>query len=381
MLNGLLKLVVAALIGFGIVTYVTSGDYSQVMTAANKAMDQALSRKRERAAVVNQEAPEEKPAIGIVDVVTRQSTAQPLASMLRMTGATEASRRVDVRAETSGIVSVVPRKGMRVITGDVLCRIEMGNRSARREAALSRLNQSLVEARAQDSLSQKGFAAANSSSAARSNAEVLRSDIMQIDLEIGQLVIRAPFDGIVEESPVEIGALLQTGSSCATIVDPDPLKVVGFVPEFRVGEIELGKSASARLVTGQSVQGRVAYIAQTADNATRTFEVELEVPNPTYALRDTVTAEIEIPLATESAHKLPQSALTLNDNGDIGVMIVENGKAAFRKIKILRDAEDGLWLTGIGEAAEVIVIGQEYVSDGSAVKTTRQTGTVLGTQS
>ena len=381
MLNGLAKLFFAALIAFGIVTYVTGGDYTQVKTAATEAMDQAMARKRGRAESVANPEVKVDDSSNVISVVTRVSTAQPLSSSLKMTGATKASRRVEVRAETSGIASVVPRKGTRVRKGDLLCRIEMGNRKARREAALSRLNQSLVEARAQDQLSKKGFAAANSSSAAKSDAEVLRADIMQLDIEIDQLLIRAPFDGVVEEVAIEIGGLLQTGNACATIVDPDPLKVVGFVPEFRVGDVRLGSSATTTLVTGQSVRGAVSYIAQTADTATRTFEVEIDVPNPSYALRDSVTTEIEIPLREEMAHKLPQSALTLNDNGDIGVMIVEANKATFRKANILRDGDNGVWISGLGNTSEVIVVGQEYVSEGSDVSTSRQTDTVLGTRS
>ena len=89
-------------------------------------------------------------------------------------------------------------------------------------------------------------------------------------------------------------------------------------------------------------------------------------------MRDEVTAEIKIPLGNQPAHTLPQSALTLDDNGKIGVMIVEGGKATFREVKILRDDSDGLRISGIGQAAEVIVVGQEYVSEGTPVSTTSQ---------
>ena len=382
MLSQLLKLLVAGAIAFGIITYVTGGDYAQVKEAANKAINQTVEQKRERQAAVaaaNNSEAESGPVV--IDVVTKDSTSSSLASSLKMTGATEASRRVDVRAETSGIVIAAPRKGQRVRAGDLLCRIDIGNRKARREASVARLQQALTEARAQQTLSDKGFAAANRSSASKVEAEVLRTEIMQIDIEIGQLRITAPFDGVVEGDTAEIGSLLQMGNTCATIVDPDPLRIAGFVPEFRIGELRMGARADAKLVTGESVQGRIVYIAQTADTATRTFEVEIEVPNPDYRLRDAVTAQIEIPLDSYQAHRLPQSALTLNANGDIGIMVDENGEARFREVEILRDDEEGVWITGIGDRAKVIVVGQEYVSDGSRLNATPQTGTILGSQS
>ncbi len=382
MLNQLLKIILAGAIAFGIITYVTGGDYEQVRVAADKAMEQTVANKRKRQAVV---AAADNPAPTtdtiVIDVVTKDSRSSPLASTLKMTGATKASRQVDVRAETSGIAALAPRKGQRVRAGDLLCRLEIGNRAARREASVARLQQALTEARAQQNLSEKGFAAANRSSAAKVDAKVLRADIMQIDIEIEQLEIRAPFDGVIEGDTAEIGSLLQMGNTCATIVDPDPLRITGFVPEFRIAELRLGSPANAALVTGERVQGRVVYIAQSADKATRTFEVEIEVPNPGYRLRDEVTAQIEIPLDSYQAHKLPQSALTLNANGDIGVMVAENSEARFRSVKILRDGEEGVWVTGIGNRAQIIVVGQEYVSEGSRLKATPQDGTILGPQS
>ncbi len=382
MLNGVFKLLVAAAIAFGIVTYVTGGDYEQVKTAATKAMDQSLARKRARQAIANADpATIEEPRDTGIEVVTKQSRAQPLASSLKMTGATEASRRVEIRAETSGIVSVAPSKGMRVRQGDLLCRQQIGARSARRNASVARLQQALVEARSQQTLASKGLASVNATSARKADAEVLRSEIMQIDAEIGQLEIRAPFDGVIEGDTAGIGSLLQPGGVCATVVDPDPLKISGFVPEFEIGKLRLGNPATAKLVTGETVRGNITYIAQTADSATRTFEVEIDVPNPGYRLRDAVTAQIEIPLNSQPAHRLPQSALTLNGDGAIGVMIAAGGRATFRKVEILRDDEDGVWVSGLRDDVEVIVVGQEYVSEGSRLKTTPQTGNILGAPS
>jgi len=383
MLNALFKLLVAAGIALGIVTYVTGGDYEQVSEAATKAVDQALSRKRERQEIADK-ADDTAPADAedtAIDVVTKRSRAEPLASSLKMTGATEASRKVEVRAETSGVLAIAPRKGTRVRAGDLLCRQQIGARKARRDSAVARLQQALTETRAQQKLSAKGLAAANKTSAKKVEAEVLRTEIMQIDVEIGQLEIRAPFDGVIEGNSAELGSLLQPGGTCATIVDPDPLKIAGFVPEFQIGKLRLGDPATATLVTGETVRGTITYIAQTADTATRTFEVEIDVANPDYRLRDAVTARIEIPLDQRPAHRLPQSALTLNDAGDIGVMIATGGQAAFRKVEILRDDTEGVWVSGLGTDAEVIVVGQEYVSEGSRLNATPQTGTILGSPS
>ncbi len=370
MLNGILRLGLAALIALGIVAYVTEGDLRQVGTALTTATSQAATRKEERIAAKSAPDTQLSKSEQSISVVTTISTARAMPSELLLTGSTKASRKVDVKAETSGMLAATTIKGRRVSEGDVLCRMKVGDRGARREAAVARFRQAQVEEQAQARLSERGFAAANNARSARTSADVIRAEIKQLDVEIRRLEIRAPFGGVIEGDPAQVGAILQPGSTCATIVDPDPLRVVGFAPEFRIGDVSIGTIGSAVLATGERVQGTVVFIAQTADPATRTFRIDLSVPNPSYALRDEVTAEITIPLGTQPAHVLPQSALTLNGEGEIGLMAVENGKATFRPVRILRDGADGVSVSGIGRQAEIIVVGQEYVSEGTPVKTT-----------
>ena len=380
MLNTLFKLALAALIAAGIVGYVTGGDLGQVSEAVDKAARQTAERKAENIAARDNPAAE-PPRQREVEVVTQSSAAEPLNADLTLTGATEANRQVTVNAEISGKVARAPAQGTRVQRGDLLCQLEVGDRAVRRESAVARFKQAQVDARAQKSLSDRGFAAANRSSDAATNAAVIRAEIKQLDVEIARLEIRAPFDGVVEEDPAEIGALLQPGGMCAMLIDPDPLRVVATVPEFQIGKVEMGAEASARLVTGQNVEGRVAFIAQMADPATRTFRVEIEVPNPDYRLRDGVTAQVTIPLPAELGHELPQSALTLDEEGRIGVMIDSDGTARFRPVDILRNDTEGVWVSGLGDRADVIVVGQEYVRDGIPVKATPQKGDILGSES
>jgi multidrug efflux system membrane fusion protein len=64
--------------------------------------------------------------------------------------------------------------------------------------------------------------------------------------------------------------------------------------------------------------------------------------------------------------------MTLNNTGDLGIRAVVDGLAKFYKVKIVRDTSDGIWLSGLPEKIEVIVVGQEYVIDGRKVLTTYQ---------
>jgi multidrug efflux system membrane fusion protein len=64
---------------------------------------------------------------------------------------------------------------------------------------------------------------------------------------------------------------------------------------------------------------------------------------------------------------LPQSVLTLDDDGVLGVRTVEDGKVAFHEVTIVSDTRQGVWVTGLPAIAQVITVGQENVTAGQAV--------------
>lgn len=189
--------------------------------------------------------------------------------------------------------------------------------------------------------------------------------------EIGRLTITAPFDGLLESDAAELGALLQPGSPCATVVQLDPIRLVGFVPEVDVSRIELGAMAQARLASGREVTGEVTFLSRSGDETTRTFRLEVTVPNEDLAIRDGETAEILVPADGRDAHLLPPSALTLDDEGRLGVRTVAEGNVAqFRPVTLIRDTQEGVWVGDLPQSVDVIVVGQEYVVDGVPVAPT-----------
>jgi multidrug efflux system membrane fusion protein len=118
------------------------------------------------------------------------------------------------------------------------------------------------------------------------------------------------------------------------------------------------------------VEGTIRFVARSADEETRTYRVEVAAPNSALDIRDGMTAEILIGLPSAPAHFLPSSALTLNDAGRLGVRVVQDGAARFVQVEIMSDAPGGVWLAGLPAEVEVIVVGQEFVTEGSAIAVT-----------
>lgn len=363
------------------------------------------------------ETPDATDDVNRVSVVVMASTAQVIDSAVVLRGRTEAVRQVTVMAETSGPITSEPlRKGAMVEAGQLLCRIDAGPRTAQLTEAKARLASAraglpvsrarvseaearLVEAeinnRAATKLIEGGYASETrvastkaAVSAAEANVESARSgleaatstveaaaaSVALAEKEIDRVSIAAPFAGLLETDTAELGALMQPGAPCATVIQLDPMKLVGFVPETQVNRVAVGSPAGAQLVSGTEVSGKVTFLSRSADPLTRTFRVEIEVPNTDLRIRDGQTADIAIASAGETAHLLPGSALTLDDTGRLGVRVAESGddgaKAAFMPVHLLRDTQDGVFVTGLPTNIDVIVVGQEYVTDGVPIRLT-----------
>ena len=353
-----------------------------------------------------------------VSVVALRSVAREIEMPVLLRGRTEANRRVELRAETTGqVISTKIAKGSHVEAGDVLCRLDAGTREASLAEATARLAEAkarapeaearVIEAQARldeatfnltaaTKLSAGGFASdtrvantkasvetaragfiAAQSGAASSGAMIQSAEaaVAAAEREIERLDIRAPFPGTLETDSADIGTLLQPGGVCATLVQYDPARVVGNVSELQVDQLRTGLAANVRLASGGALTGVVTFVADTADPVTRTFRVDVEVTQDQGApvVRAGQTAEVVITGNGLPAHLLPQSALTLDDNGRLGVRIVTKDKlTGFAPVSMVRDSVDGVWVTGLADTADVIVIGHHYVTDGVAVEPTYQ---------
>ncbi|WP_306115184.1 MULTISPECIES: efflux RND transporter periplasmic adaptor subunit [unclassified Roseovarius] len=404
----LLPILVAILVSALIYVFIFQRD---ALTAGD-APDATVAQENADTGTAN-ESDESADQVGVVAV---RSVARAIDSAVVLRGQTEADRQVDLRAETSGQVASTPlRKGAFVEKGQLLCRLDPAAREAtlaeaqarlqearsripeaqaRLDEAIARLEEARINDNAAARLSEGGFASETRVAAtkaavsaamagvetARSGLESTQSGIQSAgaavaaaETEISRLSIKAPFAGLLESDTAELGSLLQPGDLCATVMQLDPVMLVGFVPETEVNRVELGARAGARLAAGNQVEGNVTFLSRAADPETRTFRVEIEVPNADLTLRDGQTAEIVIAADGTNAHLLPQSALTLNDQGDLGVRIVTGESTAqFIPVTLLRDTMNGVWLGGLPDEADVIIIGQEFVIDGVRVAPTYQ---------
>lgn len=306
---------------------------------------------------------------GPVPVRVRMIAPRPMMRELVVNGRTEAKRVVEIKAETSGrIVSVPVAQGRAVAAGDLIAEIDMRERKARLTEARARLEQRKIEYDAALTLSKKGFRAETNLAAAKASLEEARAELKEIEVDVDNTSIRAPFAGVLETRYVETGDFVSAGTTVARVIERDPFLVVGDVTERDVAKVTLGMKAHAQLVTGQSVEGTVTFVSAEAHPVTRTFRVEVEVDNTTYALPVGVTTELRLPTKPETAVLASPALLSLDEDGRMGVKLVDgDDRVVFQQVDVLSATAQGVWLTGLPEGGRLITVGSGFVEAGDQV--------------
>ncbi len=165
------------------------------------------------------------------------------------------------------------------------------------------------------------------------------------------------------------GSTILAGAEVATLINLDPILAVGEVSERDLQYLKVGDAAEVRLVNNQTVKGTLRYISRDASSATRTFRIEVAIPNEDKSLPAGMTAEIELQGQSTDAVMLPRSVVTLSGPGDLGIRAVDkDNKVVFFPIDLVDDTPAGVVLAGIPADARIIVAGQDLVTEGDEVK-------------
>lgn len=361
-------LLLTALLVAGLVYWFVLRDPGQQNALSDLPQDGAKTSETEAGPIPTEAPAPNGDQLKPVSVMVMNVEVEETAGTLIVRGRTEASRNVNAPAETTGIVISQPlRRGSEVTAGQVLCELSPGIRQAQLIEAKANYDRALVDFDAASKLSERGFTAETTRMSRAADLETARAAVDLIEWDIGKLKIVSPFDGVLESDTAELGARLAPGDTCANVIDLTKVKVVGYVGEQNIDQISLGQTVDARLINGTEKRGEISFISRVGDEDTRTYLVQATLDNQDGRLRDGMTSELLIDLPPVPAHLIPQAALTLDDHGTLGVRISEGNTSRFLKVDILRDEERGVWVTGLPDEAQVIVVGQEFVRDGRAI--------------
>jgi RND family efflux transporter MFP subunit len=211
-------------------------------------------------------------------------------------------------------------------------------------------------------------------SAARSNIAAAEANVARLDEVQSYRVVKAPFDGVVTLRNVDVGALVNAGSTLLyRIAQTGTLRIYVNVPQTNASSMRPGQAAqlSVSNLPGRRFTGTIARTANALDPTSRTMLVEVQVPNNDGALLPGMYAQVDLSSARAEAPLLiPGDALIVRADGTQVAVVRADQTVHLQKIEIGRDYGDRLEVTGGLQQDDTIIVNPgDAVREGVKVST------------
>lgn len=244
--------------------------------------------------------------------------------------------------------------------GEELMRREV---SAAADLDALKTRMAVAEAALQSAL-EDARAAAATANARQAAAEISRK-------RLRDAVIRSPIEGAVSKRLVAPGEFVKVGQAVARVVVTDPLKLQGEVPERYVGAVVPGLpvTATSDALPGQTLEGAITRVSPEVSAASRTFTVEVRMPDPQGRWKPGMFARAALPIGeAEALFAVPETAVA-RVAGVEKIYVEQAGKAAARTVHVVRKRGGDALIRGeLADGERVIVTGVARLFDGAEVK-------------
>jgi RND family efflux transporter MFP subunit len=193
----------------------------------------------------------------------------------------------------------------------------------------------------------------------RSNVAAAEANLARLEKMQGYLVVRAPFDGVITLRNVDVGALVNAGTTLLfRIAQTATLRTYVNVPQSHSNSVRPGQPAQLSLsnLPGRHFAGAVARTANALDPTSRTLLVEIHVPNPEGLLSPGMYAQVELSSArTDPPLLVPSGALITGADGTNVAVVRPDHTVHVQKIEVGRDYGDRLEvISGLHEGDSII---------------------------
>ncbi|QKI88836.1 efflux RND transporter periplasmic adaptor subunit [Thiomicrorhabdus xiamenensis] len=316
----------------------------------------------------DQTAADEAKKVPLATVETRTSNAEVVTSFIKAHGDLLPFRETQVLAETYGKVEkILKLEGDKVASGELLLKLSIEDRAVKLKRAKAKTLETRNKYQATKDLKNRGFSAQSQIDELLASYEAAKAEENILRQEIDQLEVRAPFDGIIAEQKVELGDYIFKGNPLFEVIDTHSMVAAVSVAQTEYPYLKLQSPAQVRLATGEVLPGTVRFISPKADENTKTFRVEILLPD-TADIPSGISVTAEIPKMQVQAHFISSALLTLNDKGVMGVKTVNSTREVeFYPVQVIQAVKDGIYITGLPPQAQLIVTGQGFVQAGQTV--------------
>lgn len=312
------------------------------------------------------------PAAPPVTVTVAPVAVRSVERTVSVVGTLAANEQADLASESEGqVIAVSADLGDRVKAGQVLARVRGDVIEAKvREAEASYDKAAADEARGRP-LSAQGIISVQEYQQVATSLQVARARRDALRVELDRTNIRAPFDGSVAQRMVSVGNYVRSGTVMFRLVQDDPLKFRGEIPERETPNVSAEQAIRVAVdaFRGETFNGKVTRVGAAADPTARSVAFEAIVPNGDRRLRPGFFGHGDIVVRhDERALAVPRSAV-VNFAGVTKVFVVDGDTAHEREVALGVDLGDG-WVEiaqGVARGVSVVTTGLSKLVDGSKV--------------
>jgi membrane fusion protein (multidrug efflux system) len=308
-------------------------------------------------------------------VMVSKAERKPVADRIEALGTLRANEAVELTATvTERVVETGFEDGDRVKKGDVLLKLSSTEEEALLTEAVSAEKESRLQYERIEQLASRGTASTSQLDEARRVHETSRARQLAIESRLAELIIKAPFDGVVGLRNISVGALVRPGDQVTTIDDDSKMLLDFSVPARFLDTVKLGSPIEASTATygGRFFHGGVHSVSSRVDPVTRSVMVRAEIPNEDRLLMPGMLMKVDLLARPREAVVVPEGSLL--PVGDRNFVMVIRG-APDRPVANRREIEIGTRrrgevevVSGLAEGETVVAHGGFKLSDGAAVR-------------
>lgn len=324
----------------------------------------------------------------VVRVNTIDVVPQSFEEIIPVTGVLVAPQDASLSAQSAGTVIEIVEIGARVEKGGVVARLDDRLiKAALEQAKATRISVTASADLAEDlfkrqePLYKDSIISAIEFEQVRSQLNQARAALAQAKAAVDQMeqqlentFVRAPFSGTIEERLVEKGEQLVPGAPVVRIVDTGSLKIQAGVPERYAADIRVGTpvQVSLKAYGGDSISSKISFVGNVIHPKNRTFMIEVSLSNTGKTLKPEMIVDL---LITQRVLKdqivLPQTAIIRDEKGT-SVYVVENDGTDLVAMRLVIEtgaSYGGVTVvtSGLKEGHKVITVGQTNVSEGDLI--------------
>jgi len=314
--------------------------------------------------------------VRVINVEVEPIETETFVEEIRLTSVAMASQDVMIEAEEGGrIVQLFADRGDRIERGGAIAKIDDAILSAQVDQA--RAAADLAEQtweRRKRLFEEDRVGSEIAYLEARAAAEQSAATLASLEERLARTLVRAPFTGILDERHVDVGAMVGPGKTVGRMVDLDPIKIFAGVPERYAPDVHVGAAAALRFeaLGDETFMSRIRYVGATINPRSRTFPIEVELPNAGGGIKPEMVANMSITRQeVQEAIVVPQDALIRVESGYVAFVVVDRDGVPVAEVRdvALGPTRRNLVVVdeGLGVGERLIVVGQKSVADGDRV--------------